>query len=146
VGPSERGNVAGVRLLVLGGGGFLGHHVVVAAQAAGHEVTVFSRSRRSEVPGVEVLTGDRHDDLGALRGPIGRGRTWAGARRCRRCSRAACGRSAAGRATSPVPVGEDVLRSRLAGLDDEQRPLWYRQGTEPPRPARGAGRRTRMGP
>jgi 2'-hydroxyisoflavone reductase len=24
-----------------------------------------------------------------------------------------------------VPVGEDVLRSRLADLDDEQRPLWY---------------------
>ena len=32
--------MAGVRLLVLGGGGFLGHHVVVAAQATGHEVTV----------------------------------------------------------------------------------------------------------
>ena len=29
-----------MRLLVLGGGGFLGHHVVVAAQATGHEVTV----------------------------------------------------------------------------------------------------------
>ena len=60
-----------MQLLVLGGGGFLGHHVVVAAQAAGHEVTVFSRSGSSEVPGVEVLTGDRKDDLAPLKD-----RTW----------------------------------------------------------------------
>ena len=57
-----------VRFLVLGGGGFLGHHVVAAAVAAGHAVTVFSRSGGSTVPGVEVLTGDRNGDLAALRG------------------------------------------------------------------------------
>ena len=60
-----------MRLLVLGGGGFLGHHVVVAAQAAGHDVTTFSRSDRPVVPGVEVVVGDRNDDLSALQG-----RTW----------------------------------------------------------------------
>ena len=31
--------LAGVRLLVLGGGGFLGYHVVTAALADGYEVT-----------------------------------------------------------------------------------------------------------
>jgi 2'-hydroxyisoflavone reductase len=57
-----------MRLLVLGGGGFLGFHAVAAALAAGHEVTVFGRSRESSFADVEVLTGDRQDDLSALRG------------------------------------------------------------------------------
>lgn len=57
-----------MRLLVLGGGGFLGHHVVAEALAAGHEVTVFARSGRSSFDGVEVLTGDREGDVDALRG------------------------------------------------------------------------------
>lgn len=56
-----------MRLLVLGGGGFLGHHVVAEALAAGHEVTVFGRSARSPFAAVEVLTGDRTGDLDALR-------------------------------------------------------------------------------
>lgn len=55
-------------LLVLGGGGFLGHHVVAAAVAAGHRVTVFSRSGASEFDAVEVLRGDRTGDLSPLRG------------------------------------------------------------------------------
>jgi 2'-hydroxyisoflavone reductase len=57
-----------MRLLMLGGGGFLGYHAVVAALAAGHEVTVFSRSGRAPVDGVAVVTGDRQGDLSALRG------------------------------------------------------------------------------
>ena len=57
-----------MRLLVLGGGGFLGHHVVAAGVAAGHDVTVFGRSSSSPFDAVEVLTGDRNDDLAALRG------------------------------------------------------------------------------
>jgi 2'-hydroxyisoflavone reductase len=65
-----------VRLLVLGGGGFLGHHVVAAALDAGHDVTVFSRGGGSPFDGVEVLTGDRRDDLVALAQEIRRGRTW----------------------------------------------------------------------
>ena len=57
-----------MRLLVLGGGGFLGYHAVVEAQAAGHEVSVLSRSGTAPVAGVEVLVGDRMSDLSSLRG------------------------------------------------------------------------------
>lgn len=53
---------------MLGGGGFLGFHVVAAGLAAGHEVNVLSRSGSSPHDGVEVLTGDREGDLAALRG------------------------------------------------------------------------------
>lgn len=50
-----------MRLLVLGGTLFLGRHVVEAALARGHDVTVFTRGRR-ELPWsarVEARTGDR---------------------------------------------------------------------------------------
>ncbi|SNR98865.1 2'-hydroxyisoflavone reductase [Geodermatophilus pulveris] len=57
-----------MRLLVLGGGGFLGFHAVAAALAAGAEVSVLSRSGRTPHDGVEVLRGDRTGDLGVLRG------------------------------------------------------------------------------
>ena len=40
-----------VRLPVLGGGGFLGFHPVAEGLAAGHGVTVFSRSGRAPLPG-----------------------------------------------------------------------------------------------
>ncbi len=61
-------SLADVRLLVLGGGGFLGYHVVTQALAAGHDVTVFSRSAHAPVDGVDVVTGDRQGDLSGLRG------------------------------------------------------------------------------
>jgi nucleoside-diphosphate-sugar epimerase len=57
-----------VRLLVLGGGGFLGHHAVTEALAAGGDVTVFNRTGKPPVPGVEAIAGDRRDDLSGLRG------------------------------------------------------------------------------
>lgn len=56
------------RVLVLGGGGFLGFHAVAEALGAGHDVTVFGRSGRAPLPGVEVITGDREGDLSGLRG------------------------------------------------------------------------------
>ncbi|MEJ5946549.1 NAD-dependent epimerase/dehydratase family protein [Pseudokineococcus basanitobsidens] len=56
-----------MRILVLGGGGFLGHHLVSAALAGGHEVTQLSRSGTPR-EGVEVLVGDRTGDLSALEG------------------------------------------------------------------------------
>lgn len=56
------------RVLVLGGGGFLGYHVVTEALAAGHTVSVFSRSGKAPVAGVEAITGDRLSDLSGLRG------------------------------------------------------------------------------
>jgi 2'-hydroxyisoflavone reductase len=59
-----------LRLLVFGGTGFLGRHVVEAALAAGHEPTLFNRGRTSPelFPDVEKLVGDRYGDLAPLRG------------------------------------------------------------------------------
>jgi 2'-hydroxyisoflavone reductase len=57
-----------VRLLVLGGGGFLGYHAVTEALTAGHEVTVFSRSGQAPADGVEAIAGDRRADLSGLHG------------------------------------------------------------------------------
>jgi 2'-hydroxyisoflavone reductase len=57
-----------MRILMIGGTRFIGRHVVEAARAAGHEVTVFHRgqSGRDLFPDVEHLIGDRNDDLSAL--------------------------------------------------------------------------------
>ena len=38
---------------MLGGGGFLGYHAAAEGLAAGHEVTVFSRSGRAPLEGVD---------------------------------------------------------------------------------------------
>lgn len=58
------------RLLVLGGTGFIGPHMVRAALAAGFEVTIFNRGRSNThlFPNVENLIGDRNDNLESLRG------------------------------------------------------------------------------
>lgn len=57
-------------ILILGGTGFLGPHVVDAAQARGHTVTLFNRgkTRPDLFPGVEKLHGDRDGDLKSLEG------------------------------------------------------------------------------
>ena len=57
-----------MRLLILGGGVFLGAAVLDSALRRGHTVTVLNRSRsRSAWPaGVQVLSGDRSADLPAL--------------------------------------------------------------------------------
>ncbi|MEW5685990.1 MAG: NAD-dependent epimerase/dehydratase family protein [Pseudomonadota bacterium] len=63
-----------MRLLILGGTGFIGPHQVRYALARGHKVTVFNRGRRPDdfPPEVEELTGDRNaGDLASLKG-----RTW----------------------------------------------------------------------
>jgi 2'-hydroxyisoflavone reductase len=59
-----------MRLLVLGGTLFLGRHVVAAAQARGHELTLFNRGRTDprRIPGVEQIHGDREHDLARLAG------------------------------------------------------------------------------
>lgn len=58
------------RLLILGGTGFIGPHMVEYALSRGHEVTLFNRGRTNThlFPGVEKLVGDRSDDLSALEG------------------------------------------------------------------------------
>ncbi len=57
-----------MRLLILGGGVFLGAAALAAALRRGHTVTVFNRGRsRGHWPaGVEVLIGDRSADLPCL--------------------------------------------------------------------------------
>ncbi|MDB4895681.1 MAG: uncharacterized protein JWN15_1943 [Firmicutes bacterium] len=59
-----------MKILILGGTVFLGRHLVEAAQAAGHEVTLFNRGQRNPdlFPEVERLIGDRNGDLAALKG------------------------------------------------------------------------------
>jgi 2'-hydroxyisoflavone reductase len=59
-----------MRLLILGGTGFIGPYEVRYALARGHHVTVFNRGRQKEAwPGpVEELLGDRDGDLKALEG------------------------------------------------------------------------------
>jgi 2'-hydroxyisoflavone reductase len=59
-----------MKLLILGGGVFLGAAALQSALTRGHQVTVFNRGRaRSLWPaGVQVLSGDRSNDLGALQG------------------------------------------------------------------------------
>ncbi len=61
-----------MKLLFLGGTGFVGPHQVAYARARGHEVTVFNRGRTNPAgfEGVEMLQGDRNAPNGyaALRG------------------------------------------------------------------------------
>jgi 2'-hydroxyisoflavone reductase len=59
-----------LRILILGGTGFIGPYQVRYAIERGHQVTVFNRGRRQTgLPdAVEHLQGDRNNDLSALRG------------------------------------------------------------------------------
>lgn len=59
-----------LRILILGGTGFIGPHLVEHATARGHTVTLFNRGKtRPELfPGLEKLRGDRDGKLDALRG------------------------------------------------------------------------------
>ena len=59
-----------MKLLVLGGTKFVGRHLVLAAQAAGAEVTLFNRGRTNAgiFADLEHITGDRDGDLSGLKG------------------------------------------------------------------------------
>jgi 2'-hydroxyisoflavone reductase len=59
-----------LELLVLGGTGFIGPHLVRHAVSRGHHVTIFTRGRRdAELPAAVVrLQGDRNGQLDALKG------------------------------------------------------------------------------
>lgn len=58
-----------MKLLILGGTRFLGRHLVAAALASNHEVTLFNRGNHpSALTGVETIRGDRNIDLAKLQG------------------------------------------------------------------------------
>ncbi|HLZ83270.1 MAG TPA: NAD-dependent epimerase/dehydratase family protein, partial [Caulobacteraceae bacterium] len=73
-GPAARaaeGRPRKMRILILGGTGFIGPHQVRYALSRGHQVTIFNRGRQKEAwPGpVEELLGDRNTgDLKSLEG------------------------------------------------------------------------------
>ncbi len=62
-----------LKILILGGTGFLGPHQVEVALGRGHHVTLFNRGQTNPglFPQAENITGDRGGDLSALKG-----RTW----------------------------------------------------------------------
>jgi 2'-hydroxyisoflavone reductase len=64
--------VADMNLLVFGGTGFVGPHLVRAALAAGHAVTVFNRGNKPQPAGAEVIVGDRDPATPGLDGLAGR--------------------------------------------------------------------------
>ncbi|HEV7860203.1 MAG TPA: SDR family oxidoreductase [Pyrinomonadaceae bacterium] len=59
-----------MKILIIGGTVFLGRHLVEAALARAHEVTLFNRGQRHPelFPEVERLRGDRTGEMEALRG------------------------------------------------------------------------------
>lgn len=71
---NEEGDMPPLKILILGGTGFIGPWEVEAAQAHGHEITLFNRgkSRPDLFPDLERLVGDRDPDkdagLSALEG------------------------------------------------------------------------------
>src|SRR6266850_106273 len=59
-----------MKLLILGGTRFVGRHLVTAALARNHEITLFNRGHHPspDLPGVETIYGDRNSDLAKLEG------------------------------------------------------------------------------
>ena len=65
-----QGKNQALKILILGGTGFIGPHMVREALRRGHEVTLFNRGRtnRTLFPDLELLIGDRNNGLDALKG------------------------------------------------------------------------------
>ena len=59
-----------MKILVIGGTRFVGRHFVTAAQARGHELTLFNRGKHDAAAfaDVETIQGDRHSELHKLAG------------------------------------------------------------------------------
>ena len=63
-----------MKLLILGGTRFVGRHLVTAALARGHEITLFNRGQQrgnhptTAFTSVETIYGDRNSDLAKLQG------------------------------------------------------------------------------
>ena len=69
-GDEGGGTPAPMSILILGGTGFIGPHMVRYAVSRGHTVTLFNRGRTNThlFPDLEKLVGDRDGDLTALEG------------------------------------------------------------------------------
>src|SRR5947208_11969119 len=67
---SEHASEPHVKLLILGGTGFLSGHLADSALRGGHEVTLFHRGRRNpqRFPEAEHILGDRNGDHAELVG------------------------------------------------------------------------------
>jgi 2'-hydroxyisoflavone reductase len=61
-----------MRILIIGGTHFLGRHLVDAALARGHEVTLFNRGKSNPglFPQLETIIGDREKDVDKLKDRI----------------------------------------------------------------------------
>jgi len=61
-----------MRILIIGGTRFLGRHLVEAALAHSHEVTLFNRGKSNPglFPNLETILGDREQDVDKLKGRI----------------------------------------------------------------------------
>ncbi|HYN25452.1 MAG TPA: NAD-dependent epimerase/dehydratase family protein, partial [Pyrinomonadaceae bacterium] len=59
-----------MKLLILGGTRFVGRHLVTAALARDHKITLFNRGKHpsAALTSVERIYGDRNSDLAKLRG------------------------------------------------------------------------------
>lgn len=59
-----------IQILILGGTGFIGPHMVREALRRGHSITLFNRGRTNSTlfPDLETIKGDRGGDLDVLRG------------------------------------------------------------------------------
>ncbi len=59
-----------MRILILGGTGFIGRHLTELALAGGHEVSLFNRGRSGAdlFPAAKLLVGDRLSDFESLKG------------------------------------------------------------------------------
>ncbi len=81
-GCAGKGKDAKLKVLVLGGTGQTGPHLIRQLLDRGHTVTMFNRGKRSEelFPEVECLVGDRaldaEDGLKALQDAVAGGRSW----------------------------------------------------------------------
>ena len=71
---AHRSDAANLKILILGGTGFLGPHQVAYALSRGHTITTFTRGKTKPTVNadvfdqVESLIGDREDNLDALKG------------------------------------------------------------------------------
>ena len=59
-----------LRILILGGTGYIGPHMVREALRRGHELSLFNRGRTDDdmFPDLQTFIGDRNNDLDALKG------------------------------------------------------------------------------